>query len=85
MWLQFGAVQGPDGTTLHMSSSSMGVPFEVDAQVGTRLLVAGEHRGIAPKPEEGIAWNCGFTQPYTPQGAAVWESATARGTPTPGP
>ena len=25
--------------------------------------------------EEGIAWSCGFTQPYTPEAAAEWEAA----------
>ncbi len=84
MWLQFGAVQGPDGTTLHMSSS-MGVPFEVDAQVGTRLLVTGEHRGIGANPEEGVAWNCGFTQPYSPKAPAEWQAATENATVMPRP
>ncbi len=44
--------------------------------VGTRLLVAGEAIGVGNAPEQGIAWSCGFTQPYTPDTAAEWQGAT---------
>ena len=65
MWLQ-GVPTEPPSTQI----TSVG---SIDASVGTRLLVAGEPIGVGGNPEQGIAWLCGFTQPYTAEGAAVWQ------------
>ncbi len=59
------------------AASGAGLEDTIAAQVGTRLLVAGAPRGIGAAPEQGIAWGCGFTQPYTEQLAAEWEAAIA--------
>jgi hypothetical protein len=59
MWAY--TIAGEDGTTM--------------ARQGARLLVAGEQRGVGPQPEEGVAWSCGFTQPYSPEATAEWEAA----------
>ncbi len=48
----------------------------LSGDVGTRLLVAGDAIGVGNAPEQGIAWSCGFTQPYTPDTAAEWQGAT---------
>jgi hypothetical protein len=46
-------------------------------EVGTRLLVSGEPRWGGDPLEDPLAWTCGFTQPWTEQAAAEWETATA--------
>ena len=50
----------------------------ISAHVGTRALVAGEALGVGTAPEQGIAWGCGFTQPYTADVAAQWKAALAK-------
>jgi hypothetical protein len=49
----------------------------VSAEVGTRLLVAGEPRWGGEPLDDPLAWTCGFTQPWTEEAAAEWEAATA--------
>ena len=67
VWLQGVQTGGGDAP---MSSAG-----SITAEVGTRLLVAGEPIGVGDAPEQWIAWVCGFTQPYTAEAAAAWESA----------
>lgn len=71
VWMQASQVPCDDGNGVRSISTGT-----FSAHVGTRLLVAGEPWGIGTVPEQGIAWNCGFTQPYTAQAAAEWEAAT---------
>ena len=71
MWANISPIAGEDGTTTMYSDG-------VRASEGTRLLVAGEQRDAGPHPEEGIAWGCGFTQPYSPKAAAEWEAALGK-------
>jgi hypothetical protein len=47
----------------------------IEAEPGTRLLVAGEPRWGGEPLQDPIAWPCGFTQPWTPGTAADWEAA----------
>ncbi len=47
------------------------------AEIGTRLLVAGEPRWGGEPLEDPLAWICGFTQPWSETAAAEWKSATA--------
>ena len=70
MWAYISPISGEDGTTTMYSGG-------ISASEGTRLLVAGEQRDVGEHPEEGIAWSCGFTQPFTPEAAAEWEAALA--------
>ena len=44
-------------------------------KVGSRLLVSGEQRGSGTRPDELLAWACGFTRWYRPTDSAVWEAA----------
>ncbi len=67
VWLQGVQTGGADAPVTSGGS--------ITAEVGTRLLVAGEPIGVGDAPEQWIAWLCGFTQPYTPEAAAAWESA----------
>ena len=64
----------PDRGTV---SSDTSTP-SISADVGTRVLVAGEALGVGTAPDQGIAWGCGFTQPYTADVAAQWEAAFAK-------
>lgn len=74
MWAYISPIAGEDGTIMMYSDG-------VRASAGTRLLVAGEQRDAGPHPEEGIAWSCGFTQPYSPEAAAEWEAALGKSAP----
>ncbi len=74
MWAYISPIAGEDGTTMMYSDG-------VRASEGIRLLVAGEQRDAGPHPEEGIAWSCGFTQPYSPEAATEWEAALGTSTP----
>lgn len=47
----------------------------IEAERGTRLLVAGQPRWGGDALEDPIAWACGFTQPWTAEAAAAWEAA----------
>ena len=47
----------------------------VEAEPGTRLLVSGEPRWGGDALDDPIAWPCGFTQPWTEEAAAEWETA----------
>jgi hypothetical protein len=47
----------------------------IEAEAGTRLLVAGEPRWGGGPLEDPFAWACGFTQPWTAEAAAEWEAA----------
>jgi hypothetical protein len=49
----------------------------VTAEVGTRLLVSGEPRWGGEPLDDPLAWTCGFTQEWTEEAAAEWETATA--------
>ena len=49
----------------------------ITAEVGTRLLVAGEPRWGGRPLEDPLAWSCGFTQQWSEEAAAEWEAATA--------
>ena len=68
VWLRGAQIGGTDAPVTSGRS--------ITAEVGTRLLVAGEPIGVGDAPEEWIAWLCGFTQPYTPEAAAAWETAS---------
>jgi hypothetical protein len=48
----------------------------IEAETGTRLLVAGEPRWGGDPLEDPVAWTCGFTQPWTEEAAAEWGAAT---------
>ncbi|HSH77700.1 MAG TPA: hypothetical protein VLA19_04110 [Herpetosiphonaceae bacterium] len=67
VWLQGAQTGGADAPVTSAGS--------ITAEVGTRLLVAGEPIGVGDAPEQWIAWVCGFTQPYTAEAAAAWEAA----------
>jgi hypothetical protein len=56
----------PDAIT-----SAGGAPY----RVGSRLLVAGERRGVGERPDELLAWACGFTRWYSAADAGVWDGA----------
>ena len=47
----------------------------VEAEPSTRLLVSGEPRWGGDALDDPIAWPCGFTQPWTEEAAAEWETA----------
>jgi hypothetical protein len=47
----------------------------IEAEPGTRLLVAGEPRWGGEPLDDPIAWACGFTQPWTREAASEWEAA----------
>jgi hypothetical protein len=49
----------------------------IEAETGTRLLVAGEPRWGGDPLDDPLAWTCGFTQPWSEDAAAEWEAATA--------
>ena len=67
------------------SASEVGVWVEVlntetsagtiNAEPGTRLLVAGEPRWGGEPLQDPIAWPCGFTRRWTTEAAAEWEAA----------
>jgi hypothetical protein len=42
--------------------------------VGSRLLVSGERSGAQPRPDQLIAWACGFSRWYDDATAAEWEA-----------
>ncbi len=67
LWMQGIEVSGMDLPIVSTGS--------IPADIGTRLLVAGEAIGVGDTPEEKIAWSCGFTQPYAQEAAAEWQSA----------
>lgn len=74
MWAYISPIAGEDGTTMMYSGG-------ITAGVGPRLLVSGEQRDAGPHPEEGIAWSCGFTQPYSSEATAEWEAALGASAP----
>jgi hypothetical protein len=47
----------------------------IEAEPGSRMLVAGEPRWGGEPLQDPIAWPCGFTQPWTREAAAEWEAA----------
>lgn len=47
----------------------------IEAEPGTRLLVSGEPRWGGDTLDDAIAWPCGFTQPWTEEGASEWRTA----------
>ena len=65
-------LSGGGGTGAVLSTGGL------SGDVGTRLLVAGEEIGVGADPTQLIAWNCGFSQPYTPEAAAAWETSVGQ-------
>jgi hypothetical protein len=53
-------------------------------QVGSRLLISGERIDAGPRPDDLVAWACGFSRWYDPAEAQVWARAFRSG-PTVGP
>jgi len=54
------------------TETSVGI---ISAELGTRLLVAGEPRWEGDPLEDPIAWRCGFTQPWSAEVADEWQAA----------
>jgi hypothetical protein len=44
-------------------------------EVGSRLLLSGEHRWGGATMDDALAWGCGFTRYYDEATAATWRSA----------
>jgi hypothetical protein len=70
--------RGGEGTTVTVAMfppDAVSSAGNTTYSVGSRLLVSGERRGAPPRPDELVAWACGFTRWYDQATAAEWETA----------
>jgi hypothetical protein len=67
--------RGGEGNTVTIAMFSPDIVSSAGSttySLGSQLLVSGERRGAEPRPDELIAWGCGFTRWYDPATEAEW-------------
>jgi hypothetical protein len=72
---------GGSGTTVTVVMPSPGSRRSMSEsppayEIGSRLLLSGEHRWGGATMDDALAWGCGFTRYYDEATAATWGSAT---------